>query len=56
MLFHHDPLHSDDFLDSFHGSAAQRWEQLGGDPEKLDLASERREVELSPAGVPAARG
>jgi len=54
MLFHHDPLHSDDFLDSFSGTAAQRWEELGGDPEKLELASERREVEISPAGVAAA--
>ena len=53
MLFHHDPLHSDDFLDSFHGTATERWEALGGDPEKLDLASERREVELPAAGVPA---
>ena len=55
MLFHHDPLHSDDFLDSFHGSAAERWEELGGDPEKLELASERREVEFSATGVPAAQ-
>jgi phosphoribosyl 1,2-cyclic phosphodiesterase len=54
MLFHHDPLHSDDFLDSFGGTAAERWGDLGGDPEKLELASERREVELSPTAVPAA--
>ena len=32
MLFHHDPLHSDDFLDSFFGTATERWEELGGDP------------------------
>jgi phosphoribosyl 1,2-cyclic phosphodiesterase len=52
MLFHHDPLHSDDFLDSFGGTAGARWAELGGDPEKLELASERREIELSPTSLP----
>jgi len=56
MLFHHDPLHSDDFLDSFRDSAAQRWGSLGRDPETLKMASERLEVELAPTGVAAARG
>jgi phosphoribosyl 1,2-cyclic phosphodiesterase len=51
MLFHHDPLHSDDFLDAFHGTAIERWEELGGDPERLDMAAERREID-----VEAARG
>jgi phosphoribosyl 1,2-cyclic phosphodiesterase len=55
MLFHHDPLHSDDFLDSFHGAAAQRWEELGGSPEKLELASERREAEIPAPAAPAAQ-
>jgi phosphoribosyl 1,2-cyclic phosphodiesterase len=54
MLFHHDPLHSDDFLDAFAGTAAERWEAMGGDPEVLELASERREVEVAPlVSVPA---
>jgi phosphoribosyl 1,2-cyclic phosphodiesterase len=47
MLFHHDPLHSDDYLDAFSGTAAERWEEMGGDPERLELATERREVEVS---------
>jgi phosphoribosyl 1,2-cyclic phosphodiesterase len=46
LLFHHDPLHSDDFLDAFHGTAIERWEALGGDPELLEMAAERREIEL----------
>jgi phosphoribosyl 1,2-cyclic phosphodiesterase len=55
MLFHHDPLHSDDFLDAFGGTATERWEEMGGDPELLELATERREVEVSaPARLPAA--
>jgi phosphoribosyl 1,2-cyclic phosphodiesterase len=46
MLFHHDPMHSDDFLDAFQGTAASRWTELGGDPACLELATERREFEL----------
>jgi phosphoribosyl 1,2-cyclic phosphodiesterase len=46
MLFHHDPLHSDDFLDSFHGTACERWAALGGAQAELELATERRELEV----------
>jgi len=46
LLFHHDPLHSDDFLDSLHESARQRWSELGGRPEQIEMAIERRELEL----------
>ena len=57
MLFHHDPLHSDGFLDSFQGTASQAWGEMGGDPEMIELASERLEVDISPsaATVEAAR-
>jgi len=48
MLFHHDPLHSDDFLDSFHGTAIAGWEELGGRAAQVELASERRELEIEP--------
>jgi phosphoribosyl 1,2-cyclic phosphodiesterase len=57
LLFHHDPMHSDDFLDAFHGTAIERWGELGGDPAKIEMAAERREIELAPekrAAVPAA--
>jgi phosphoribosyl 1,2-cyclic phosphodiesterase len=53
MLFHHDPLHSDDFLDSFQGSACEHWEKLGGNPDRIELAAERREVELASTAAPA---
>jgi phosphoribosyl 1,2-cyclic phosphodiesterase len=46
LLFHHDPLHSDDFLDAFAGQAVARWEELGGRPDALELAAERREIDL----------
>jgi phosphoribosyl 1,2-cyclic phosphodiesterase len=46
ILFHHDPLHSDDFLDAFHASAIRAWRALGGRPAQIELASERRELEL----------
>jgi phosphoribosyl 1,2-cyclic phosphodiesterase len=51
LLFHHDPLHSDDFLDSFCGTVLSRWEELGGDASRIELATERREIVLSEAGA-----
>jgi phosphoribosyl 1,2-cyclic phosphodiesterase len=56
VLFHHDPLHSDDFLDSFAGTAAREWEDRGGDPQLIELAAERREVELSAPRAEATAG
>jgi ribonuclease BN (tRNA processing enzyme) len=53
VLFHHDPLHSDDFLDAFAGRAASRWQELGGRPDRVELATERREIEVA---APAAAG
>ncbi|HEU0023061.1 MAG TPA: MBL fold metallo-hydrolase [Thermoleophilaceae bacterium] len=47
MLFHHDPLHSDDFLDVFHGRAIEQWEGMGGKPAQIELAAERREIDLA---------
>jgi hypothetical protein len=52
LLFHHDPLHSDDFLDSFCGDVGQRWQDLGGRPERVELATERRVLEIAPAPAP----
>jgi phosphoribosyl 1,2-cyclic phosphodiesterase len=46
LLFHHDPLHSDDRLDALSGAAVRRWEELGGDPDCLEMATERREIEI----------
>jgi phosphoribosyl 1,2-cyclic phosphodiesterase len=44
LLFHHDPLHSDDALDAFYGTALDGWTSLGGDPQRLEMAVERREL------------
>jgi phosphoribosyl 1,2-cyclic phosphodiesterase len=49
LLFHHDPLHTDDFLDTFFGTAIGRWEALGGSGDQIELAAERRELEVRPA-------
>jgi len=51
VLFHHDPMHTDDFLDAFAGRAATRWEELGGRSDHLELAAERREIALPSAAV-----
>ena len=50
LLFHHDPLHSDDRLDAFFGSAIEGWAKLGRDPAEVEMAVERRELQLGPAG------
>ena len=51
LLFHHDPLHTDVFLDSLGQKIESRWQELGGSPDQVELASERREIVLGPAGV-----
>ena len=51
LLFHHEPLHSDDFLDTLAGEATARWEDLGGRPDQVELATERREFELRAGSV-----
>jgi len=49
LLFHHDPLHSDEFLDGLYREARERWAAMGGAPAGLEIAAERGEFEL-PAG------
>ena len=52
LLFHHDPLHGDDFLDALAVDALARWEAAGGRPGGLQLASERLEVAIAaPTGA-----
>jgi phosphoribosyl 1,2-cyclic phosphodiesterase len=54
LLFHHDPLHSDDFLDRFHETAQERWRELGGTNGAVGMAAETQQIELRAAvGVPA---
>jgi phosphoribosyl 1,2-cyclic phosphodiesterase len=56
LLFHHDPMHSDDYLDEFRGSALQRWGELGGTAEALEMAVERHELEVGRSGVASRTG
>jgi phosphoribosyl 1,2-cyclic phosphodiesterase len=46
LLFHHDPLHNDDFLDAAGEQAADRAAELGMAPGWLELATERCEIEV----------
>ena len=49
LLFHHDPLHSDDFLDRFHETALEGWAGLGGASGVLEMARETQELEVGAA-------
>lgn len=51
VLFHHDPLHSDEFLDRLAEDARRGWMAMGGDPAAVELGQERNEYEL-PAQLP----
>ncbi|HSD78322.1 MAG TPA: MBL fold metallo-hydrolase [Solirubrobacteraceae bacterium] len=44
LLCHHDPLHTDEFLDVVQRDAALRWEALGGRAGRVGLAMERQRV------------
>jgi phosphoribosyl 1,2-cyclic phosphodiesterase len=47
LLFHHDPLHSDEFLDALGDEVAAGWTARGGDPSTIELATERLERVVS---------
>ena len=49
LLFHHDPLHSDEFLDRFAATAKRSWSELGGVAAELELAMEGAELEIEAA-------
>lgn len=52
LLFHHDPLHSDEALDRLGEQARTGWAELEGEPRAVEIAMERSEhelPELSPA-------
>ena len=51
LMFHHDPMHTDDFLDAHYAAAVERWQEMGHDPAQLEMAIERREMQLGPAGA-----
>jgi phosphoribosyl 1,2-cyclic phosphodiesterase len=45
LLFHHDPMHTDDFLDAFHATAVERWVEGGGRAEQILIAAEGQELD-----------
>jgi phosphoribosyl 1,2-cyclic phosphodiesterase len=51
LLFHHDPMHTDDDLDAMLDTAIERWASLGGEPESIGMAIERHETKLAGATV-----
>jgi phosphoribosyl 1,2-cyclic phosphodiesterase len=52
-LFHHDPLHSDAWLDAHGERAAAAWEERGGTPEAVELAREGAGFVLDAGSVTA---
>jgi phosphoribosyl 1,2-cyclic phosphodiesterase len=46
LLFHHDPLHSDTWLDAHAERAATAWAERGGEPGAVDLAREGTSVTI----------
>ncbi len=55
VLFHHDPTHSDAFLDRLGAEAAERWRALGG-AGSVTLGAEGEEYEISPQIAALATG
>jgi phosphoribosyl 1,2-cyclic phosphodiesterase len=53
LLFHHDPLHSDAWLDGHAERAASAWEERGGASGTVDLAREGASLHIG-AGRPTA--
>jgi phosphoribosyl 1,2-cyclic phosphodiesterase len=50
LLFHHDPLHTDDELDLLHRRAGEHWLALGAPTGELAMATEGSEIELRADG------
>ena len=57
MLFHHDPLHTDDYLDRFFEHAQERFGESGGKAGDLEIGIEGASQEItSTAAEPAVAG
>jgi phosphoribosyl 1,2-cyclic phosphodiesterase len=56
LMFHHDPLHSDRFLDGMAHEVLARWHHMGGRARRVEMAAERRELEVLPNRATAAAG
>jgi phosphoribosyl 1,2-cyclic phosphodiesterase len=55
LMFHHDPLHADEFLDNLHKTAREGWTALGHDPELVTMAAEGAELTVEASPPPAER-
>ncbi len=55
VLFHHDPLHTDEQLDALAAEARERWSTAGGEPGAVELGVEGAELEVH-APAPSAVG
>jgi phosphoribosyl 1,2-cyclic phosphodiesterase len=51
MIFHHDPLHTDDALLRLHDEARKRFTRNGGDGERIVIAAEGGEITLGAAAA-----
>ena len=47
LLFHHDPLHSDEALDRINDIASEHWDTLGEPSGELGMAVEGSEIDLA---------
>ena len=56
MLFHHDPLHTDAFLDRFCDQAREQLSAAGGDGDRLEMGIEGAESEVGTARQAAVAG
>jgi phosphoribosyl 1,2-cyclic phosphodiesterase len=56
LLFHHDPLHTDDELDQLHLHAGERWLSAGRSSGGLAMAVEGSEIEVRADGIRFAGG
>ena len=50
LLFHHDPLHTDEMLDALDERARARWGELGHPGDTIELAREGGELEVTASG------
>lgn len=50
LLFHHDPLHTDDALDRLGEEAKRRWSELGHAPDSVELAREGATLQVEGHG------
>ena len=53
LLFHHDPMHTDQALEGLELEARERWEALGHHPDSVEMAREGGELEVAGPHVQA---